>query len=141
MKLTAIICLLILAASCSTETKKKEPQKLETENLNEYKDGIYTEFYPGRKKVKIKGAQDKNKVRDGQWVLLSDKGVQMSVTFFDKGKRTGITFVKHPNGTINYTGEYEDDKQVGIWKFHDEKGKLIRTEDYNQTPVKITEIK
>ena len=138
MKLSLIICLLFLAVSCSNEPKKEQPKKVETENLIEYKDGIYTEYYPGRKKIKIQGARDKKKVRDGKWVLLSDKGEQMSVTFFEKGKRTGIAFVKHPNGTINYTGEYKDDQQVGIWKFHNDQGKLIKTEDHDQTPVKIT---
>ena len=138
MKMRILFCLMILAVSCTTdkkETPKKEPV---IENLIEYKDGIYTEFYPGRKKVKMRGAQDKNKVRDGKWVLLSPNGKEMSITFFDKGIREGHSIVKHPNGVINYVGEYLHNEQIGIWKFYDDKGKLIKEEDYSQNPVKIT---
>ena len=62
----------------------------------------------------------------------------MSITFFDKGLREGHTIVKHPNGTINYVGEYLHNEQIGIWKFYDEIGKLIKEEDYSKTPVQIT---
>jgi antitoxin component YwqK of YwqJK toxin-antitoxin module len=138
MKISIFLCLLILATACSTEQKKVKPKKVVEENLIEYKDGIYTEFYPGKTKVKIRGAQDKNKVRDGKWVLLSEKGKEMSITFFEKGLREGHTIVKHPNGAINYVGEYLHDQQIGIWKFYDETGKLIKEEDYSKTPVQIT---
>ncbi len=136
MKINTLICLLFLATSCSnepTETKKIP----ESENLIEYKDGIFTEFYPGRKKVKMKGAQDAQKVRDGKWVLLSPKGEEMSVTFFDKGKREGHSFVKHPNGAMNYYGEYLHDVQIGIWKFYDETGKFIKEENHGTDGVVI----
>lgn len=138
MKLTVILCLLLLATACSTEPKKEEVKAPDKENLIEYKDGIFTEYYPGRKKVKMRGAQDENKVRNGKWVLLSEKGEEMSVTFFENGKREGHTIVKHPNGAINYVGEYSNNEQIGIWKFYDTSGKLIKEEDYNQKPVKIT---
>jgi antitoxin component YwqK of YwqJK toxin-antitoxin module len=39
---------------------------------------------------------------------------------------------------INYVGEYLHNEQIGIWKFYDDKGKLIKEEDYSQNPVKIT---
>ena len=138
MKIAVIICLLLVASACSSEEKKETAKKPETENLIEYKNGIYTEYYPGKKKIRIRGAQDKNKVRNGKWVLLSDKGEEMSVTYFKDGKREELTIVKHPNGAINYVGEYLHDEQVGVWKFYDEKGKLIKEEDHDQKPVKIT---
>jgi antitoxin component YwqK of YwqJK toxin-antitoxin module len=138
MKFTVIFCLLFLATSCTTEPKKEKKQKVVIENLIEYKDGIYTEYYPGKQKVKIRGAQDSNKIRDGKWVLLSPNGKEMSITFFEKGLREGHTIVKHPNGKINYVGEYLHNQQIGIWKFYDEKGKLIKEEDYSKTPVQIT---
>ena len=86
----------------------------------------------------MRGAQDQNKVRDGKWVLLSPTGKEMSVTFFEKGVREGHAIVKHPNGVINYVGEYLHNEQIGIWKFYDDKGKLIKEEDYSQNPLKIT---
>ena len=138
MKINVIFCLLILATSCSTEPIKEKKQKEIIENLIEYKDGIYTEYYPGKQKVKIRGAQDTKGIRDGKWVLLSPTGKEMSITFFDKGLREGHTIVKHPNGTINYVGEYLHNEQIGIWKFYDETGKLIKEEDYSKIPVQIT---
>lgn len=141
MKLTVLFSLLLIASSCSTEPETKKAKAPVQENLIEFKDGIYTEFYPGRKKIKIRGAQDDKKVRNGKWVLLSENGEEMSVTYFDKGKREGHTIIKHPNGAINYVGEYLHDEQIGIWKFYDTSGKLIREEDHDQKPAKITEYK
>jgi antitoxin component YwqK of YwqJK toxin-antitoxin module len=138
MKITVLLFLLLVAISCSTEPIKEKIEKIEIENLIEYKDGIYTEFYPGKQKVKIRGAQDAEKIRDGKWVLLSPNGKELSITFFEKGLREGHTIVKHPNGRINYVGEYLHNEQIGIWKFYDEKGKLIKEEDYSKTPVQIT---
>jgi antitoxin component YwqK of YwqJK toxin-antitoxin module len=129
---------MILAVSCTTEKNETPKKELEVENLIEYKNGIYTEYYPGRKKVKMRGAQDKNKVRNGKWVLLSPSGKELSITFFEKGLREGHTIIKYPNGSINYVGEYLHNEQIGVWKFYDEKGKLIREEDYSQKPTKIS---
>ena len=49
MRITALLCLLFLATACSPEPKKETPKKVEVESLIEYKDGIYTEFYPDKK--------------------------------------------------------------------------------------------
>ena len=77
MKITVLLFLLLVAASCSTEPIKEKKEKIEIENLIEYKDGIYTEFYPDKQKVKIRGAQDAEKIRDGKWVLLTPNGKEM----------------------------------------------------------------
>ncbi len=142
MKLTVIFCLLLIATACNNEPKKIEEQKKGVpENLIEYKNGIYTEYYPGRKKVKMTGAQDNKKVRNGKWVYLSEKGEEMCVSFYEKGMLEGHMIVKHPNGTINYVGEFLHGDQIGVWKFYNDQGKLIREEDYSQTPVKVTNFK
>jgi antitoxin component YwqK of YwqJK toxin-antitoxin module len=136
MKLATFTLLLFIASSCANdaeETKKKP----ETESLIEYKNGIYTEYYPGKKKVRMKGAQTPDKVRNGKWVLLSPSGEEMSVTFFENGKREGHSFVKHPSGAMNYYGEYLHDVQIGIWKFYDEKGKFIKEENHGTDGVVI----
>jgi antitoxin component YwqK of YwqJK toxin-antitoxin module len=131
MKIIAFFCLLFVAVSCSEEPKKEQKEKEEsTEQLEEYKNGIYTKYYPGKKKIQIRGAQDAKKVRSGKWVLLSPTGKEMSVTYFEKGLREGYSFVKHPTGTMNYYGEYLHDKQIGIWKYYDDKGNFLREENY-----------
>ena len=131
MKIITFFCLLFLAASCTEETnvEKKELEE-STEQLEEYKNGIYTKYYPGKKKIQIRGAQDPKKVREGKWVLLSPTGKEMSVTYFEKGLREGYSFVKHPTGAMNYYGEYLHDQQIGIWKYYDDKGNFLRQENY-----------
>jgi len=131
-KITTVFILLLVFASCQNDensnTKKEKIQQ--EENLIEYKNGIYTEYYPGRKKIKIQGAQDSNKVRNGKWVFLSETGNELSITYFDHGKREGHTIVKYPNGSLHYVGEYLHDEMVGVWKFYDEKGNLKNEKDY-----------
>ena len=137
MKVTALFCLLILTTACSEEPKKETPKVESTENLEEYKNGVYTMYYPGKKRIKIQGMRDVKKVRDGKWVLLAPNGTELSYTFFEKGKREGYSFVKYPNGIMRYHGEYLHDKQVGVWKEYDEKGKLVKEIDHGTgTPEK-----
>jgi antitoxin component YwqK of YwqJK toxin-antitoxin module len=54
----------------------------------------------------------------------------LSFTIYENGKREGFTVVKYPSGGIHYTGEYKNDKSVGIWKTYDEKGKLVTEKDF-----------
>ena len=55
-----------LLVSCKDKQVDKIAKK---ENLVEIKDGIYTEYYPGKKNKKFQGAQDEKSRRDGKWVL------------------------------------------------------------------------
>lgn len=121
--------------SCSSE-KKNQPNKSirpkEEKTLIELKNGIYTEYYPGRKKIKIQGAQNNQKQREGKWVFYSESGLELSITYYENGKRTAHSIVKYPNGTLRYVGEYENDQMIGIWKYYDEKGNLIQEKDYGR---------
>lgn len=123
-----IICLFILAFltfACGEEEKPKKkvaPEK--EENLVEMKNGMYTEWYPGKKQIKFKGPQDENKKRHGIWKFYSETGNELSYTVYEHGLKSGYTIVKYPNGVIHYTGEYRNDKAVGIWKIYDPNGKL-----------------
>jgi antitoxin component YwqK of YwqJK toxin-antitoxin module len=136
MKYLFALSFVVLLLSCNNKEEKIDIKLPELENLKEYKNGIYTEYYPGRKKIKIRGAQDKNKVRDGRWVLLSETGNELSVTYFNKGKREGHSIVKYPNGRLHYVGEYKNNQMIGVWKFYDEKGKLKEEKDYGTGEVK-----
>ena len=106
-------CLLILLAllvySCGeSDAKFLKPKKVE--NLVEIKNGVYTEWYPGKKNIKFQGPQDNNHLRNGKWVFFSEGGEELSITFYENGKREGFTIVKYPNGRLHYRGEYQDDK-------------------------------
>ena len=136
MKYLFALSLVALLFSCNNNEEKTEANLPEVETLTEYKNGIYTEYYPGKKKIKIRGAQDKNKIRDGRWVLLSESGKELSVTYFNKGKREGHSIVKYPNGMLHYVGEYKNNQMIGVWKFYDEKGNLKEEKDYGTGNVK-----
>ena len=131
MKYIYIISLLLIAFACS-EQEEKAPKKEKVENLIEIKDGIYKEFYPGKKHIKITGPVGDNNAREGKWVFLAENGEEMSICFYENGKREGHSIVKYPTGAIHYVGEYHNDKMIGIWEFFDEKGKLATTKDYGQ---------
>jgi antitoxin component YwqK of YwqJK toxin-antitoxin module len=119
-----------LIGACSEEevkTKKRETK----EDLVEIVDGVYTEYYPGKKKVKFKGRQDKNKLRHGKWTYFSPNGEELSITHYINGKREGHSIVKYPNGVIHYIGEYSNDLQIGIWKTYNEQGVLLEEKNFD----------
>lgn len=119
---------LFLNTSCGDE-KKKDP-KPKKENLVEIKDGVYTEYYPGRTAVKFQGPQDKKGQRDGRWFFYTEKGTEQSTTEYVNGKKNGLIMVRYPSGNVRYSGFYQDDKEVGAWRFYKEDGSLDFEKDY-----------
>ena len=71
-------------------------------------------------------------MREGKWTFMAKNGTEMSICFYQNGKKEGHSIVKHPNGALSYVGEYHNDKQIGVWEFYDEKGKLKSKIDYGQ---------
>ena len=94
------------------------------------KNGIYTEWYPGKKQIKYRGAQDDSNRRDGKWMFYSETGLELSFTMYKNGLKEGFTVVKYPNGVLRYRGEYMNDQMVGIWTTYDEKGEVATEKDY-----------
>lgn len=128
MRLLFFIGVLSLFACGSDELPAKKDVKDEV--LVEVKDGIYTEWYPGKKQIKYRGGQDEAQRRHGVWTFYSETGKELSVTVYANGIREGFTVVKYPSGVIHYRGEYKNDKTVGIWTTYDEKGKVISETDF-----------
>ncbi|MCE3296749.1 MAG: hypothetical protein K0R65_2463 [Crocinitomicaceae bacterium] len=128
MKQFALYLLLGLGlfVSCTEEAPKKEKEL----PLIEIKNGMYTEYYPGRKAVKIRGPVDGNELRNGKWALYTENGFELSVTHYIHGKKEGHSIVKYPNGVLNYYGEYRNDQKVGVWRTYDQKGKLVEEKDF-----------
>ena len=57
-------------------------------------------------------------------------GVPFHVGYLEDSTRFVIDCLPwHPNGRLFYSGEYEHGRRVGIWKFYDSTGVLIRTEE------------
>lgn len=126
-----IVTFSVQLQSCSEEKKPVKKEKKE-ESLIEIKDGIFTEYYPGRKAVKMQGPQDEKGIRNGRWKFFAENGVEMSMTEYKNGLKEGFTFVRFPNGAMRYNGEYHEDKQAGIWRYYDEQGKVIQEIDYSK---------
>ena len=132
------IILTTVLFSCKEDEKVPAEKKddtetvIEEENLVELKDGLFTEYYPGKKAIKFQGRQDKDGYRDGIWLFYSESGVELSMTNYEHGVRQGHSIVKYPSGAIHYTGEYTNDKPSGIWKTYDTAGKLASTKDYDK---------
>jgi len=121
----------IIQSACSGEPESAT-KAAEVENLVEIKDGIYTEFYPGRKQIKFQGGQDEQKRRNGVWTFFSEAGEEQSVTIYEHGLREGHTIVKYPGGGVRYRGEYHQDTMIGIWTTYDTKGNVVTEKDYGQ---------
>ncbi|MFT5777242.1 MAG: antitoxin component YwqK of YwqJK toxin-antitoxin module [Crocinitomicaceae bacterium] len=138
MKYLLLSILAISLLACSEEVIKEKPQfKTETpEDLIEIVNGVFTEYHPGtdKKSVKFQGPQDEEKRRHGIWYYHSKAGIQVSMTEYKHGLKNGVSIVKYENGAIRYTGEYENDIQIGIWKTYDTAGKLATEKDFGFPP-------
>jgi len=141
MKITFALMMLLFIAACSPEVKKDKILKKEKEEvLVEVKDGIYTEWYPGKEQIKYRGGQDENEKRHGIWTFFSEEGQELSVTTYEHGLREGFTVVKYPNGVLHYRGEYHNDQTVGIWTTYDEKGEFQSETDFGYPEENESEI-
>jgi antitoxin component YwqK of YwqJK toxin-antitoxin module len=128
-KYIAFLSLTVWLFSCSEATPKQAPKK--PQSLTQVVDGTFTEYYPGRQKIKFRGEQDAEGQRHGKWVFYAENGIELSITHYIHGVREGVTIVKYPNGTIHYVGEYSNDKEVGLWKTYDENQKLVEEKDFD----------
>lgn len=128
-KLIALLLVSFAVVACSNEEiKEKKPKK--DLPLVEVVDGVYTEYYPERKAIKMQGPLDEDSLRNGKWALFAENGVELSVTHYIHGKKEGHSIVKYPNGMIYYYGEYRNDVKVGLWKTYDSKGKIAKEENF-----------
>ena len=129
-KIVFVFVTLFLIFGCENTTDKKIDKKIKIENLVEVKDGVFTEWYPGKKRIKFQGGQDDLGNRDGKWTFYAENGTELSFTLYDHGKKEGFSLVKYPNGRIHYRGEYQNDEMIGLWSTYDEKGNLITEKEY-----------
>ena len=114
------------------EKKRTVVEPVKEEVLTEIKSGTFTEYYPGKKKIKFQGPQDAEGRRHGIWYFYDEKGVQISMTDFKHGLKHGVSLKRFPNGAVHYTGEYENDRQVGVWKTYNIGGELVDSTDYTE---------
>ncbi len=123
------IGLLLLSCTSEVEDKKKEDPQLVNETLIETIDGIYYEYYPGKKQVKITGPVDSEEKRHGTWEFYNERGEKRGFNIYKHGKRHGHSYSSYPNGAPLYHGEYWEDTLIGVWKHYDKDGK-VKTKDH-----------
>lgn len=128
-KIVFLLATLFLISACENNPEKKN-EKIPKEKLVEVKDGVFTEWYPGKKRIKFQGGQDELGNRDGKWSFYAENGTELSFTLYNHGKKEGFSLVKYPNGRIHYRGEYQNDEMIGLWSTYDEKGNLINEKEY-----------
>ena len=129
-KIVFVFVTFFLIFGCLNTNEKKIDKKIKIEKLVEVKDGVFTEWYPGKKQIKFQGGQDELGNRDGKWTFYAENGIELSFTLYDHGKKEGFSLVKYPNGRIHYRGEYQNDEMIGLWSTYDEKGNLITEKEY-----------
>jgi antitoxin component YwqK of YwqJK toxin-antitoxin module len=130
-KIVFLLATLFLISACENNLEKKN-EKIPKEKLVEVKDGVFTEWYPGKKQIKFQGGQDDLGKRDGKWTFYAENGTELSFTLYNHGKKEGFSLVKYPNGRIHYRGEYQNDQMIGLWSTYDEKGNLISEKEYGE---------
>lgn len=119
----------IVAFSCGEEPATEKPSVIEDTQLIVDENGMHTEFYPGKKQIKIQGATDEKGERNGRWVFFSPEGKQLNFTMYEHGKKHGHTYNAYENGAPYYYGEYWSDTMIGVWKTYDSKGN-VTVKDY-----------
>ena len=127
-----IVSLFFVGCSRNEKSATKPESKKPVESLIDIRNDIYTEYYPGKKQIKFQGGQDVNNQRNGKWVFYSPEGLELSTTHYEHGIKHGASAVKYPNGMMHYYGEYENDKQIGVWRTFDLKGNLVQEKDFSK---------
>ncbi len=129
--------LLALIFACSEESKKVEKddtQIVEQERplTSIDRNGKFTEWYPGHKQIKMEGRKDEEGRRQGIWKLYTQDGIELSITVYTDGLKDGHIIVRYPTGIVRYSGQYSMDERIGDWKFYDESGQLVKTENFDK---------
>lgn len=132
MKTWSLLFLTAFTLSAVSCGESEAPAQKAPESLVDFKDGIYTEYYPGRKAVKFKGPKDENGQRHGMWFYYSENGTEQSMTEYQHGKKHGSSFARYPSGGMRYFGDWKNDEQVGVWITYNEDGTVAQEKDYGQ---------
>jgi antitoxin component YwqK of YwqJK toxin-antitoxin module len=136
LKLSFLFITSFLFFSCGEEKQEEKPLKEEKRPLVTEEDGVYTEWYPGHKQIKVKGRKNAEGKKEGVWKMFTEDGYDLSIQTYKDGKRDGAVIVYHPNGALHYSGDYENDERVGTWKFYNEMGELVNTENFDASETK-----
>lgn len=133
MKHLFVFIAVIAFVSCVTK-EENEAQGTASRIIEDYEkvEGQnYRAFYGSNDQLKMEGQYDAKGERHGIWTYYTIDGKKQSVTEYKHGLKDGFSIVYHPNGSIYYRGEYQNDQMVGVWDFYDTStGEKSHTKDY-----------
>ena len=72
----------------------------------------------------------KSKINISTSTYFYPSGKLKSVTRYKNGNGHGKSFEYYENGLSKMEFEWDNDKQIGIWKWWNEKGEITKTKDY-----------
>lgn len=127
---------LVACKNNESDVEKAVPEKV-AEDYEKVEGSSYRSFYGSNDQLKMEGIYDDAGKKHGVWTYYFPDGRKQSVTEYKNGLKDGYSVVYHANGSIYYSGEYREDKMVGIWDFYDtETGKKSHTKDYGTPELK-----
>lgn len=133
MKYLVVFFSFIVLISCGGKEEAVTPDTT-SELIDDYEkiEGQhYRAYYGSNDQLKIEGYYDHEGKRHGIWTHYTVQGKKQSVTEYNHGVKDGYSIVYHPNGSLYYRGEYQNDQMVGVWDFYDTNtGEKSHTKDY-----------
>jgi len=130
IRLIACFSLFFIAA-CSNNTEQKATPTTTndtTKTITEKTENFVEQYSNGQ--VRIEGKMENGK-RVGVWKSYYENGALWSTGMYVDGKRQGLGVVLYNNGKKYMEGEYLDDHRAGKWFFYNERGELIKEENFN----------
>ena len=88
-------------------------------------------FYYDNGQKRVEGEYNKDGKKDGKWTYWYEDGSKWSEGYFKNGLNHKKRTTWHESGEMHYTGTYEEGERVGVWKFFNEEGELVKEIDYD----------
>ena len=88
-------------------------------------------FYYENGQKRVEGEYNREGKKDGKWTYWYEDGNKWSEGYFKDGLNHKERTTWHETGEMHYTGNYEMGKRVGVWKFYNEDGELVKEIDYD----------
>lgn len=130
----SFILLSFLSPSCSPKQEVIEGKHLDgtPKVIGTYQNKIKTgeaKFYDDGKK-EMEGSYNDKLERQGKWTYWFKNRKVWSECEYKNGLKNGKSTVYFENGKKRYEGNYSNDSTIGIWKFWNEQGALVKEINY-----------
>jgi len=89
-------------------------------------------FYYENGNKKLIGHYNQDGKKHGKWIYWREDGKKWSEGYFFEGKDDKMRRTWHENGGKHYRGRYDKGTRVGIWRFYDESGRMVKEIDYDK---------